>query len=188
MGRLLDRLGPNYSTVLPGDWLTSGPHPSYPGFPMLLYGGVDITARRCVVTINVRVVPGQTAESVQIDLERVLSEIAGGDPDCEYRVEILDPVRYPHAISEKDPLVVALAEAHTQVRGKPPEIGLGPRRGAVADSWFFIASGLERTTVYGPGSIGPDFPDLPDERIAVRDLVDCARVYARTAATVCGIG
>ncbi|MGQ0572435.1 MAG: M20 family metallopeptidase [Armatimonadota bacterium] len=187
LGRLIDRLGSHFGSVPPGDWLTFSPHPAYPGFPMLLYGGVEVSARRCIVTVNVRTVPGQTADSVQADLERVLFAVGGDEPHYGSRVEVFNPVRHPHSIPDTDPLVQAIAMAHTQIRGDRPEIGLGPRRGAVADSWFFIESGIERTTVYGPGSIGPDFVDRPDERIAVKDLVDCTKIYALTAATLCGV-
>jgi len=187
LGRLIDRLGLHFGSVAPGDWLTFSPHSAYPGFPMLLYGGVEVSARRCVVTVNVRTVPGQTADSVKADLERVLSAVGGGQPHYRSRVEVLHPVRYPHSISETDPLVQAIATAHTQIRGHRPEIGLGPRLGAVADSWFLIERGIDRTTVYGPGSIGPDFADRPDERIAVKDLVDCTKIYTLTAATLCGV-
>jgi hypothetical protein len=66
-------------------------------------------------------------------------------------------------------------------------LGLGPRRAAVADPWFFIESGLTLTTICGAGSIGRDSPDIPDERIAVKRLVDCTQIYALTAAPVCGV-
>lgn len=184
---LIEGLGPHFGTIPQDSWLSYQPHASYPDFPMLVYGGVDVNSRRCTVTLNVRIVPGQTAGSVQRDLERLLARIAAAGGLSGYRVEILHPVRYPHAISSDDPLVQTIAAAHEAVRGSPPEIGLGPRRGAVADSWFFIESGLERTTVYGPGILGPDFSDVPDERIASKDLVDCTRVYALTAASLCGV-
>src|SRR5262249_46146888 len=125
--------------------------------------------------------------SVKADLERLLRGLGDGDRDFGAEVAILQPVRYPHGIPVDDPLIRALAGAHRAVRGAPPEVGLGPARGAVADSWFFIESGLTRTTVYGPGTLEPDFPDLPDERIAVQDLVDCARVFALTAIELCEI-
>ena len=154
---------------------------------MLHYRAVELPARRCTMTINVRTVPGQTATSVQADLQRVLEGLKGDDPQYRGRVEVMDPVHYPHSISETDDLVQAISAAHQRVRGSLPETGLGPRRGAVDDSWFLIESGLERTTVYGPGTEGLDLPNAPDERISVKDLVDCARVYALTAVAVCGV-
>lgn len=154
---------------------------------LAVYRAVEMSARRCTVTMNVRTVPGQTAESVQADLKRVLEGLTGGDSHYQSRVEVLDPVHSPYSIAETDELVQAISAAHRRVRGNLPETGLASRRGAVDDSWFFVERGLKRTTLYGPGIQGRDFPDAPDERISVVDLVDCARVYALTAATVCDV-
>jgi len=184
---LIHTLGPNYGTVAPRKWLRFEPHPSYPGFPMVHYRAVDMASRSCTITMNVRTVPGQSAESVKTDLEQVLESLRNGDPHYCCRVEVLDPVHQPYSTSEQDPLVGAIAAAHCRVRGVPPQTGLASRRGAVDDSWFFIEHGLRHTTVYGPGVQGRDFPDAPDERISVADMVDAAKVYALTAATVCGL-
>lgn len=183
--RLIDVLGPNYGAIPPGGWLTFQPHATFPGFPMLHYRSMEWSTRSCTVTMNVRTVPGQTVSSVQHDLQRVMDGLRGDDPRYRGGVEMMDPVHYPRAMPEDDPLVQAIAAAHRRVRGSFPEIGLGPRRGGVDDSWFFVDSGLERTTVYGPGIEGPDLPDAPDERISTTDVVDCARVYALTALTIC---
>ena len=186
VSRLIDLLGPNYGTISPGGWLAFQRHASFPGFPMLHYRAIDMSTRSCTVTINVRTVPGQTVTSVQSDFQRVMDGLRGEDPHYRGIVEMMSPVHYPHSISEDDELVQAISTAHQRVRGSLPEIGLGPRRGGVDDSWFFIGSGLERTTVYGPGVEGPDLADAPDERISTKDLVDCARVYALTALAICG--
>jgi acetylornithine deacetylase/succinyl-diaminopimelate desuccinylase-like protein len=187
LARLLDRLGPNFGTVKQGGWLTFREDPTMVGFPMVHYEGIEIDNGACRLALNVRIVPGQTDASVKADLERLLRDLAGSDPHVGVEVDILQPVRYPHGIPVDDPLITALARAHRAVRGVAPEIGLGPARGAVADSWFFIESGLTRTTVYGPGTLEPDFHDLPDERIAVRDVIDCSRVFALTAIEVCEV-
>jgi len=184
--RLIDVLGPNYGAVSPGGWLTFKPHESFPGFPMLHYRAMELATRSCTVTMNVRTVPGQTAASVQGDLQRVMDGLGGDDPHYRGTVQMMEPVHQPRMMPDDDPLVQAIAAAHRRVRGSLPEIGLGPRRGGVDDSWFFVERGLERTTVYGPGIEGPDLPDAPDERINTNDLIDCARVYALTALTLCG--
>lgn len=187
LARLITRLGPSYATVPENDWLVFTPNSNFPDFPMLLYGGVEANSRRVELSVNVRIVPGQTADSVEADLRAVLASIVRGDERTNAHVDIAQPVRYPHEIGVDHDLVQAIATSFERVRGEPPKMGLSPRRGAVADSWFFIESGLTDTTVFGPGSMGPDFPDRPDERIAIKDLVDCARTYALTAAILCQI-
>lgn len=187
LGRVLMRLGPNFGTVPSGSWLTFRADEGFRGFPMVHHEGIQIANGECTIALNVRTVPGQTDASVKADLERLLSELEDGDRHFRAEVEILQPVRYPHSIPVDDVLVRTLMSVHEQVRGTRPETGIQPARGAVADSWFFVDGGLTRTTVYGPGSLEPDFSDLPDERIASRDLVDCAQIYAVTAAHLCGV-
>lgn len=187
LSSLIAKFGHSYSTVAPGGWLTFEPNPDFPTFPMFLYGGIDSNTRRINLSVNVRIVPGQTADSVERDLVAVGEAVTAGDPRTRINVQIAQPVRYPHEIALDHPLVESLIASHTTVRGEAPVTGLQPRIGAVADSYFFIEAGLTDTTIYGPGTTGPDYPDCPDERIAIKDLVDCARTYALTAARVCNL-
>ena len=154
---------------------------------MVHYRAIDMSSRGWTVTMNVRTVPGQTEESVRTDIERVLASLKDSDPHYRFRVEVLDPVHYPYSISEDDPLVRAIANAHKKIRSTAPETGLASRRGAVDDGWFFVERGHKHTTVYGPGIQGRDFPDALDERISVADMIDAAKVYALTAVEICGV-
>jgi acetylornithine deacetylase len=83
-------------------------------------------------------------------------------------------------IEEGHPLVGALAEAHEQVFGAPPE--------REVTRWFSDASVLSRygvaTVNYGTSSGLPD-PEL-GENLSVEGLVRTAEVYARAAIKVCG--
>jgi acetylornithine deacetylase len=83
-------------------------------------------------------------------------------------------------IAEDDPLVAALDEAHRTVHT------IAPERDVVR--WFSDASVLSRygvaTVNYGASSA---LPGEEGESVEVRDLVDTARVYALTAAAICGV-
>src|SRR5260370_39340250 len=105
LGRLIERLGPNFGTVKPGTWLAFHEDPGFPGFPMVHYQGVDLANGICRLTLNIRIVPGQTDRSVKADLERLLADLSGGDPNFGSHVELLHPVRYPHSIPDDDPLI-----------------------------------------------------------------------------------
>ena len=84
-------------------------------------------------------------------------------------------------IDEGHPLVSALAEAHEEVFGAPPERDV--------TRWFSDASVLTRygiaTVNYGTSSGLPD-AEL-GENLDVAGLVQTARVYALAAARVCGV-
>jgi len=84
-------------------------------------------------------------------------------------------------IEEGHPLVAALADAHTEVFGTPPERDV--------TRWFSDASVLTRygiaTVNYGTSSGLPD-AEL-GENLSIEGLVKTAEVYARVAMKVCGV-
>ena len=84
-------------------------------------------------------------------------------------------------IAEDHPLVGALADAHTEVFGAPPERDV--------TRWFSDASVLTRygiaTVNYGTSSGLPD-AEL-GESLSIEGLVKTAEVYARAAMKVCGV-
>ena len=84
-------------------------------------------------------------------------------------------------IADDHPLVGALADAHTEVFGAPPERDV--------TRWFSDASVLTRygiaTVNYGTSSGLPD-AEL-GESLSIEGLVKTAEVYARAAMKVCGV-
>jgi len=84
-------------------------------------------------------------------------------------------------IADDHPLVGALADAHTEVFGTPPERDV--------TRWFSDASVLTRygiaTVNYGTSSGLPD-AEL-GESLSIEGLVKTAEVYARAAMKVCGV-
>ena len=110
--------------------------------------------------------------------EEAVSDNEGQDP--EYGLEFETYVSVPGAtIDENHAMVKAIERNHQQVTGKPP----------VRDTvlWCSDASVLSRfgcpTVNYGPSS-GPR--DHEGEKVAIKTLVDITKVYALTAAEICG--
>ena len=98
----------------------------------------------------------------------------------EYGLEFETYVSVPGAIiDENHAMVKAIERNHQHVVGRPP----------VRDTvlWCSDASVLSRfgcpTVNYGPSS-GPR--DHEGEKVAIRTLVDITKVYALTAAEICG--
>jgi acetylornithine deacetylase/succinyl-diaminopimelate desuccinylase-like protein len=145
------------------------------GFPWRL----SRTPGRADLFLDVRVpptMPMTEARGAVLELSGVLERRF---PD--YGVEADVYVTAPGAeIADDDPLVAAIDEAHRTVHGEPPE------RGVVR--WFSDAGVLTRygvaTVNYGASSA---LPGEEGESVEVRELVDTARVYALTAAQVCGV-
>jgi acetylornithine deacetylase/succinyl-diaminopimelate desuccinylase-like protein len=102
------------------------------------------------------------------------------DNHPEYELEFETYVSVPGAtIDENHLMVKAIERNHRQVLGRPP----------VRDTvlWCSDASVLSRvgcpTVNYGPSS-GPR--DHEGEKVAIQTLIDITKVYALTAAEICG--
>src|SRR6185437_4053165 len=106
----------------------------------------------CSLYLDIRTVPGQSAEDVKRDLRTVLQSCAktGGIPEPKLDFYLNDP---PTQIDAELPVVKALQAAHTAVVGSPPD--LVTRRPA-ADSTHLSRYDVP-CAVYGPGGrLHPD--------------------------------
>ena len=200
---LLRRLGPSLTPAGGDSWMTFTPHPDLPGFPM---HNVDVihkehyyqpnhtglSTRDCELVFQVRTVPGQTAESVRADLERLLDGIAADHPAFRYDLELPAPGtesswrQDPMEIAKDHPLVVHLAEGHERASGEAPHVGGYGRLGNVGDGNILAEAGIP-SLQYGPGDIRiyREWP-TPDERVRLDDLVVAARAIAWALPAVCG--
>ncbi len=146
------------------------------GFPWR----VSRTPGRADLFLDVRVPPTMPMTEARGAISELTAGLARRYPDYGVESEIF--VSAPGAeIEDEHPLVQAVAEGHRAIHGRAPE------RDAVR--WFSDASVLSRygiaTLNYGPSS---GLPGSEGESMEIRALVDTARVYALTAAQVCGEG
>jgi acetylornithine deacetylase/succinyl-diaminopimelate desuccinylase-like protein len=117
------------------------------------------------------------------------------DPTFDVQVEWpLWKSRPPVITPVSSPLVQALAASHEEVVGVRPDISAKGRSGAAADGSLTAEAGIQ-TVLYGPGGGETDkeygkaqwLGQIPkDERIALKDLVDCTSVFIRTVERLCG--
>jgi acetylornithine deacetylase len=138
----------------------------------------------CSLYLDIRTVPGQTADDVKRSLRRVLREFGKSRGRAEPVLELFvnDP---PTAITEDQPITKVMRDAHRRVTGKDAPVAI---RRPGADSTH-----LNRYDVpcicYGPG--GPTHPDAKGlmhavgEHVPVENLLTAARVYLDAALTLC---
>lgn len=132
----------------------------------------------------------QTPESVTEDLKRLIADLKKEHPDFEATVETQgwEPPYSENFIwgapgtDVSSPIVTVTARHHEIVRGEKAQVGSGRRYGAASDAASFRRAGIP-TIEYAPGSIGKDgdlqaWPAV-DERVRLKDVVDCTRVVAR---------
>lgn len=140
---------------------------------ILLLGGrveagtnFNVTPETCTFTVDRRINP---EEDLQEEKRRLLAALEG----CE--VEILQ--EEPAAATPADvPLGAALARQVRAVTGKAPAFELCP---GLLETRFYAARGIP-AFAYGPGLLTVSHG--PNEFVPIRNLADCALIYALTAA------
>ncbi|HET8630541.1 MAG TPA: acetylornithine deacetylase [Thermomicrobiales bacterium] len=175
---------------------------SYPGFaagattinPAVIEGGRHpaFMADRCALWITVHFYPNETWQDVAAEVEDQVRRAAaadlwlrdnpptfrwGGRSMIEDRGEVFPAVE----LAADSPGFAALAAAHAAVHGEAPRPVMWP---SVSDAGWLASAGIP-TVIYGPGELAD--AHAVNESVAVADLLDAARVYARLAVAWCGL-
>jgi acetylornithine deacetylase/succinyl-diaminopimelate desuccinylase-like protein len=136
------------------------------------------TPEKTDLFLDVRVPPTIPMTEARRNIQQMFLELEKKHPD--WGLEFETYVSVPGArISEEHEMIKAIETNHDLVMGKRPE------REVV--TWCSDASVLSRygidTVNYGPSS-GPR--DAEGEKVAIKTLVDITKIYALTAAEICG--
>lgn len=140
----------------------------------------------CSLYLDIRTVPGQTADGVKRALRRVLRAFAErkGIPEPELHLYVTDP---PVVLSEDLPIIQSLGAAQRHVTGeRPPSIIRRPG----ADAVHLTSYGVP-CVCFGPG--GRMHPDMRNassmhasgEHVLVDDCVTAAKIYLAMALDLC---
>jgi acetylornithine deacetylase/succinyl-diaminopimelate desuccinylase-like protein len=140
---------------------------------------VSRTPEKTDLFLDVRVPPTRAMSEARRDIQKVFHALQKQHPD--WGLEFETYVSVPGArIDENHPMIRAIEAHHAHVTGAPPQ------RDVV--TWCSDASVLTRYAVetvnYGPSS-GPR--DAEGEKVKIETLVDITKIYALTAAEVCGV-
>jgi len=147
----------------------------------LIEGGTELSTypARCVLQVERRTLPGETAESVAGELAAILGELRSADPRFSAESE-LTLFRPPLETAANEPIVVALAAAAGQALGAAP-----PFVGATfwMDSALLGAAGIP-TAIFGPRGAGAH-ADI--EWVDLESVQTCVDVLVTTARAFCGM-
>lgn len=173
---------------------------SYPGFPAgtttinpaVIEGGRHpaFVADRCALWCTVHFYPDQTYDEVIAEVETHIRQVAAADPWLRAhpptfrwggRSMLWDQGEiFPAlAIDPAHPAMRLLAEIHTAVRGRPPQIGMSP---TVTDGGWLGWAGIP-AVIYGPGSLQE--AHAINESVSTDDLLFYSKVLARFIARWC---
>ena len=146
----------------------------------LIDGGQELSSypERCVLGVERRTLPGETAGGVERELEGLLARAREADPRLvtELRVGV---VREPFEVDPQAAIVRRLCAAALSVLGaEPPIVGDHPWM----DAAFTAAAGIP-TVVFGPGGAGAH---AVEEYGEIASVQQCADVLVEMARRMCG--
>lgn len=146
----------------------------------MITGGVahNVVPGECTISIDRRLIPGETKESVVADIRAKLDAIAAEDEDFRYEMDVDPDGSYIAAniTPEDSPLVRAFQESVRRVTGQEPEFFV--QWAGMTDGRFYRQHGID-TVGMGPRGEGAHGAN---ESIAIDDLVLEGKIYAETIA------
>jgi acetylornithine deacetylase/succinyl-diaminopimelate desuccinylase-like protein len=150
----------------------------------MVQGGLvhNIVPERCVLTVDIRFAPEQTAEDVLRDVRAAVAAAVPDEPDLPTSVEPEHTcVRNPRSslrLAGDHPLAQWMSEVHATATGRPATPGFHP---AWPDTPILNEAGIPALT-YGPGSMECYWDD---EFVAIEDYLAAVRSYCLAAARGC---
>lgn len=164
-----------------------GEHPHL-GFayitPTHITGGslpqLNVIPSSSLVTFDIRTIPGIDHDELLTRIANIASEITEASGVSVDLTVLVD--RPPTDTPVDDPVVKAVAEAHTAVTGEAPAYGGVP--GTTDGTILWRDAGLP-VVVYGPG--GKWIAHQKDEFVEIEDLVTSAEVYIEAACRFLGV-
>jgi acetylornithine deacetylase len=145
----------------------------------LVQGGAELSSypARCVLGLERRTLPGETAAGVEAELESLLERCRAADPElvAERRTLL---VREPFEVPQTAEIVAAVCAAAAEHNGGPPQIG---GVSYWADAAFIASAGIP-TVLFGPGGEGAH---AIEEWVSISDTEAVARTLVATAQRLC---
>ncbi len=142
----------------------------------------NVVPGECTITIDRRLIPGETVESAVAEVREALDAVAADDPDFRYELTV-DPHgdAIPANITPEDsPVVRAVQKSVRTVTGQEPEYFVA--WAGATDGRFYRQAGID-TVGYGPGG---ENAHGANEAVKIDDLVTQAKVYAATITRLLG--
>lgn len=135
---------------------------------------INIIPERCVFSIDRRMIPGETSESVLQEIEEVVRENLSEGISSDVR--IIHEGWDPYALNSDSPLVIGLSRAVREEIGEAPS--LKGKAGCTDASHLFHKARIP-AVCFGPGL--EDTAHTANERVALDKVVQAAKIYARAA-------
>jgi succinyl-diaminopimelate desuccinylase len=145
-----------------------------------IQGGVsfNVVADSCDVIIDRRILPGETLESVTQEIQDIIDEVKGEDPDIDATLQLMGSGN-PFETSP-DEQVCQIAKRTLDELGMNSDF-VGYEQ--VSDGRFFADKGIP-TILIGPGTAKQ--AHTPDEHLELDQYLDAIKIYALLAINAIG--
>ena len=140
----------------------------------MINGGnkANIIPNKCELTVDRRMIPGETAETILAELKSVIDPILKQEKKLQIEVKMKPDYFDPYLISEDELIVQAVIESYKQVMKKNPEIA---GKAACTDaSHLFNLRGIP-TVLFGPGN--ETMSHKVDEYVEIENLVLSTEIF-----------
>ena len=149
----------------------------------LIHGGTkeNIIPDRCELTLDRRMIPGETSETVLAELKDVIDPVLRMKKELEIEIRMRPNSWDPYLISEREPVAQAVIASVEEITGKRPLIG---GKAACTDASHLYHLGGIPTVLFGPGN--ETLSHKPDECVSIQDLLTGTEVYLSVFKTLLG--
>lgn len=143
-----------------------------------IHGGTStaMVPAACTISLDRRLLPGQTGAHALVEVERALEGLALEDDGLRARAELLMEIP-SFEVAPGDPLVEIVQGAAADAGG--PDLPVGGWTAACDGGYVMRDAGIP-AIVLGPGSV-VEQAHKPDESVALAELALAARIYALAA-------
>lgn len=136
--------------------------------------GINIVPDYCEATVDIRLMPGQTKESIKKEILHCIEKLK--QKDTQVKAEIQDLIFVPSVyISENEKIVKILKENVNFVLGRHPEIGPA---GPWCDAHFLIKKGIPTICGFGPDG---ENQHAVNEFVYINSIIQVCKIYSLTA-------
>lgn len=143
----------------------------------MINGGtqVNVIPNRCRLSVDRRMIPGETVETVMSELEKTIDSISMDQEDIGIEIEMRPAFWDPYIISETEPIAQAVIGSFQKVTGNDPIIRA---KAACTDGSHIFHIGGIPTVLFGPGI--PEMSHQVDECIPITNLAVATEIFMAT--------
>jgi len=137
----------------------------------MIEGGeaVNVVPAKCTTQIDIRYLPGQSADGITEALRRIADDVAAGKDECSFDIETTMHLT-PAAVNDDAPIIGAVSEAAREILGAAPDVA-GLSGTTVAKQ--LIYKGIDAVS-FAPGD--KNVAHTADEYVHIDELVQFAAV------------